>query len=238
MRKKKSLKILCIILARSGSKTVKNKNIAKINGKPLIWYTIKEALKSNVFDEILVSTNSEKYKKIAIKLGAKVPFLRPKKLSTGKAKAVDCLKFTLKKFEKITNKTYPYVVELMITNPLKNYLDIRRVVKKQIQTKADSVIAVHQVKDGHPIRAKKIVNGKIKDFCLKEISETHRQQLKPKAYFRSGSIYSMRRDMLLKGIRYGTKNSIAYILPKERVINIDEKIDFEFAKFLIEGKKR
>ena len=97
MRKKKSSKILCIILARSGSKTVKNKNIAKINGKPLIWYTIKEALKSNVFDEILVSTDSEKYRKIAIRHGAKVPFLRPKKLSTGKARAVDCLKFTLKK---------------------------------------------------------------------------------------------------------------------------------------------
>ena len=48
----------------------------------------------------------------------------------------------------------------------------------------------------------------------------------------------MRREMLLKGIRYGSKNSIAYILPKERIVNIDEKIDFEFAKFLIESKKR
>ena len=86
----------------------------------------------------------------------------------------------------------------MITNPLKNYLDIQRVVKKQIQTKADSVIAVHQVIDGHPIRAKKIIKGKIKDFCLKEIPETHRQQLKPKAYFRSGSIYSMRRGHAIK----------------------------------------
>ena len=91
-------------------------------------------------------------------------FLRPKKLSTGKTKAVDCLKFTLKKFEKITNKKYSYIVELMITNPLKNYLDIQRVVKKQIQTKADSVIAVHQVTDGHPIRAKKIIKGKYKIF--------------------------------------------------------------------------
>ena len=238
MRKKKPSNVLCIILARSGSTTVKNKNIAKINGKPLIWYTIKEAIKSKVFEEILVSTDSVKYKNIAIRCGAKVPFLRPKKLSTGKTKAVDCLKYTLKKYEKITKKKYPYIVELMITNPLKNYLDIQKVIKKQIRTNADSVIAVHQVEDGHPIRAKKIVNGKIKDYCLKEIPETHRQQLKPKAYFRSGSIYSMRRDMLLKGIRYGTKNSLAYILPKDRIINIDEKIDFEFAKFLIESKKR
>ena len=158
MRKKKPSNVLCIILARSGSTTVKNTNIAKINGKPLIWYTIKEAIKSNVFDQILVSTDSVKYKKIAIRCGANVPFLRPKKLSTGKTKAVDCLKYTLKKYEKITKKKYPYIVELMITNPLKNYLDIQKVIKKQIRTNADSVIAVHQVEDGHPIRAKKIVN--------------------------------------------------------------------------------
>ena len=237
MYNKKPPLILCIILARSGSKTVKDKNIAKIKGKPLIWYTIKEAIKSQVFDEVLVSTDSYKYKKIAITYGAKVPFLRPKKLSSGKTKAVDCLKYTLKKFEKINKKKYQYIVELMITNPLKNYQDIKNVVKKQIKTNADSVIAVHKVEDGHPLRAKKIIKGRIKDFCLKEIPETHRQQLKPYAYFRSGSIYSMRRDMLLKGIRYGSKNSLAYILPKNRVINIDEKIDFQFAKFLIENKK-
>jgi CMP-N,N'-diacetyllegionaminic acid synthase len=227
--------ILGIILARSGSKTVKDKNIALINGKPLIWYTVKEAIKSKVFDEIIVSTDSEKYKKISIKCGVSVPFLRPKKLSTGKTKAVDCLKYTLKRFEKIKKKKYQYIIELMCTNPLKNYIDIKNVAKIQKKTKADSVIAVHKVEDGHPIRAKKIVNGKIKDFCLREIPEMHRQQLHPNAYFRSGSIYSMRRDMLLKGIRYGTKNSIAYVLPKKRVINIDEKIDFEFAKFLIEN---
>ncbi len=227
--------ILGIILARSGSKTVKDKNIALINGKPLIWYTVKEAIKSKVFDEIIVSTDSEKYKKISIKCGVSVPFLRPKKLSTGKTKAVDCLKYTLKRFEKIKKKKYQYIIELMCTNPLKNYIDIKNVAKIQKKTKADSVIAVHKVEDGHPIRAKKIVNGKIKDFCLREIPEMHRQQLRPNAYFRSGSIYSMRRDMLLKGIRYGTKNSIAYVLPKKRVINIDEKIDFEFAKFLIEN---
>ena len=236
MQNKKLPKILCIILARSGSKTVKNKNIAKINGKPLIWYTIKEARKSKVFEDIVVSTDSERYANIARKYGAIVPFLRPKKLSSSKSKAIDCLKYTFKKLEKLNNKKYDYLIELMITNPLKNFKDIQNVAKIQIKTKADSVIAVHRVMDGHPMRAKKIINNKIRDFCVKEIPETHRQQLKPKAYFRSGSIYSMRRDQLLKGVRYGTKNSVPYILPNERVINIDEKIDFEFAKFLIENK--
>lgn len=235
LMKKKSF--LCIILARSGSKTIKNKNIAIIKNRPLIWYTIKEAKKSKVFDDIIVSTDSYKYKKISETFGAKVPFMRPKILSTNKAKAVDSLRYTLINYEKKTKKKYDYIIELMCTNPLKNYLDIKRVANLQKKTNADSVIAVHEVEDGHPLRAKKIYKGKIKDFCLKETPEKHRQDLKPKCYFRSGSIYSMRRDMLLKGIRYGTNNSIPYILPKNRVINIDEKIDFLFAKFLIENKK-
>ena len=91
----KDKSFLCIILARSGSKTVKNKNIALIKNKPLIWYTIKEAVKSKIFDDIIVSTDSLKYKKIIEKLGVKVPFLRPRNLSTSKSKAEDCLQYTL-----------------------------------------------------------------------------------------------------------------------------------------------
>ena len=71
--------------------------------------------------------------------------------------------------------------------------------------------------DHHPIRIKKLENGFIREFCLPEIPESTRQDLKPDAYIRNGSIYSMRRDMLQKKIRYGTKNSIAYVMPRERI---------------------
>ena len=78
----KKKKILAITLARGGSKEVKNKNIRKINGKPLICYTIKEALKSKLIDKYIVSTDSPVIKKISLKYGAEVPFLRPKEFST------------------------------------------------------------------------------------------------------------------------------------------------------------
>ncbi len=119
----------------------------------------------------------------------------------------------------------------MCTNPLKNSADIKKVVNLQIKSKADSVIAVLKLNDHHPIRIKKIINNKIRNFCFNEVPETHRQDLKPDAYIRCGSIYSMRRDMLLKKIRYGTKNSLAYVMPRKRVVNIDEKEDLEYAKF-------
>lgn len=227
----KNIKILCIILARGGSKSIKNKNIVKFNKYPLIAYTIHEALKSKIFEDIIVSTDDKKIKKISKLYGAKVPFLRPKIISKDNSRPIDALYHATKIAERIYKKKYNYIMELMCTNPFKTYKDILEVSRLQIKTNADSVIALHKLEDHHPIRIKKIVNGYIKNFCLKEIPESRRQDLKPTAYIRSGSIYSMRRDMLEKKIRYGTKKSVAYIIPNSRVVNIDTKMDLEFAKF-------
>ncbi len=73
-------KVICIIPARGGSKGLKNKNIRKINNKPLIYYPIKAALKSKVCDKIVVTTDSKNIAKLSKKYGAEVPFLRKKKI--------------------------------------------------------------------------------------------------------------------------------------------------------------
>ncbi len=228
---------LCVILARAGSKTIKDKNIVKINKHPLIAYSIRSAIKSKLFDDVVVSTDGKRIREASLKYGASVPFLRSKKLSTGKARAVDALHHALLFCEKKFNKKYNYIMEIMCTNPLKKSIDIKNIAKIQIMTNADSVIAVTRVLDHHPSRIKKIIKGKIAEFGIREVAEKHRQQLKPNAYVRCGSIYSMRRDMLMKKIRYGSKNSIPYIMPEQRVVNIDEKIDLEFAKFIMKKNK-
>ena len=79
------IKAIALIPARSGSKRIKNKNILKINGIPLLAYTIKEAIKSKVFDKVVCVTDSYKYAKIAIKFGAEVPKIRPKSISNEKS---------------------------------------------------------------------------------------------------------------------------------------------------------
>ena len=91
--------ILTIIPARSGSKGVKNKNIKLINGKPLIYWTIKEAKKSKL-SQIIVSTDSKKILRISKKFGADVPFLRPKKISKDNTEMTDVLKHALNFFYK------------------------------------------------------------------------------------------------------------------------------------------
>ena len=229
----KKRRVLAITLARGGSKEVKKKNIKKINGKPLIWYTIKEALKSKLIDRYIVSTDSKEIKKISLRFGADVPFLRPKKFATDKASSVKALQHAVRFLEKKEKKKFDIIVELMCTNPLKRVSDIDNIVKKIIKTKADTVIAVHKVEDHHPRRLKKIIKDKIVDF-MKEKRESRRQDLKPFSYVRSGSIYAIQRDHLMKkNRRYGSKNSRPFVLPQERVMNIDTQIDFLTAESII-----
>lgn len=232
-------KILGITLARAGSKSVKLKNIKLINKKPLIAYTISEALKSKYLTDYIVSTNSLKIAKIAKRYGAKIPFLRPNKLSTDKSSSVSALIHATKFMEKKNNIKYDYIVELMCTNPFKNSIDIDKVIKKIILTKADSVIAVHRIYDHHPARVKKIIDGKICDFCTKEKKESRRQDLKPKAYVRSGAIYALERDYLInEKARYGSGNSRPYFLSENKSVNIDNYIDFYIAEKILSHKKK
>ena len=227
------MNILGITLARGGSKKIKNKNIIKINKYPLIYYTIKESLKSIYLTRYIVSTDSKKIAKISKQYKAEVPFLRPKNISKDKSSSAAALKHALLFLEKKYNMKFDYVVEIMNTNPLKNYKDIDNVIKIITKNNLDSVIAVNQVFDYHPARIKKIEQNRLVDFAVKEKLESRRQDLKPYAYVRSGSIYAMSRKFVMRGLRYKSKVSVPYILPQSRVINIDEKNDLELARVLI-----
>lgn len=231
-------RILAIIPARGGSKGVQKKNVRELNGHPLIAYTICEALRSDLITRLVVSSDDDDIRHLAIKYGAEAPFRRPAELSTDTARPVDCHQHALKWCEDQEKQKYDYIVEIMCTNPMKTVEDINAALSKIIETNADSVIAVCKLEDHHPIRIKKIVEDRIVDFCLPEISESRRQDLKPDAYIRNGSIYAMRRDMLVRGIRYGTGNSRPYIMPRERTVNIDEEMDFVIAQMMMEKQDR
>ena len=232
-------RILGVTLARGGSKSVPMKNIRPILGIPLIAYSIAEALRSRFITRYLVSTDDERIRQVALAYGAEVPFLRPAEFATDTASSASALQHAVSWVEQEEGVQYDYIIELMCTNPLKTVEDIDAALQKLITTGADSVIAVHKLDDHHPIRIKKIVADKIEDFCLSEIPETRRQDLKPDAYIRSGSIYSMRRDhLMLDGRRYGTENSRPHILAPERAVNIDTEIDFLVAEKFLEKAPR
>ena len=111
---------ICIIPARGGSKRIPKKNIKDFNGKPIISYIIEAAQKSNNFDEIMVSTDSKEIEEVAKKYGAKVPFLREKKLSDDVTGTHEVVKDFLKKI----NSFFKYICCIYPTAPLMRTKDL------------------------------------------------------------------------------------------------------------------
>jgi CMP-N-acetylneuraminic acid synthetase len=236
--KKNKNRILGIILARGGSKGVPKKNIRLINGIPLIAYTIKEGLKSKYISRLVVSTEDKEIAAIAKDFGAEVPFMRPEELAGDNVSSKVCLQHATKFMEGLEGEQYGYVIELMVTNPLKTVEDIDSAIKKLIDTRADSVIGVVKTEEYHPARLKKIVNDRIVNFCVPEPNGVRRQDLKPHAYIRNGSIYAIKRDVLMvQGYRYGTRNSRPYIFLQERSVNIDSLEDFYVAEYRLKNSR-
>ena len=121
-------KILCLILAKHNSTGLPGKNTKLFFGKPLLYYSIKAAKESKIFDKIILSTDSIKLKKFALSNGIEVPFLRPKKLATKTSLAKDAIKHALKWVKK-NDKKYDYVQYLFPSNPLIQALDIQKALK-------------------------------------------------------------------------------------------------------------
>ena len=167
--------ILAIIPARIGSTAVKNKNIREIGKKPLIFYTIKASLES-IVNRTIVSTDSPKIKNISEKLGAEVPFIRPKKFSHSRASSlsvvIHCLNY-LKKYEQYSPD---YVVYLQPTSPFRTSQDINNGIKTIIKTKTNSLVGIVKV-DQHPYwMFKKEKNILSELICLKN-KPLRRQEL-------------------------------------------------------------
>ena len=219
-------KIITIIPARSGSKGLKDKNIKELNGKPLIAYTIEAAKESKIFDEIIVSTDSEKYAEIAKKYGASVPFLRSSENSDDKAGSWDVVREVISKLD----EQYNIVVLLQPTSPLRTSKNIKEAMKLFFDKDADTVCSVCET--NHPMFWCNTLdeNLSMRDFIKKEY-DLPRQRL-PKTYTLNGAIYIIKTNCLRQIDFYG-KNSFAYIMDKKESVDIDDNLDFKFAEELI-----
>ena len=228
------MNILAVTLARGGSKAIPHKNIVLINKTPLIAYTIREVLNSTLVSEYIVSTDDTNIANVATEYGAHCPFIRSPDLATDTSSSSSALIDAVERYEALTARSFDIIVEVMCTNPLKTTADIDSCISSLISNPhADTCIAVHQLDDHHPARIKKIVNGKLVDFCVPEPLEARRQDLKPNAYIRSGSIYAMRKEFLMRSrARYGGID-IPYILPIDRALNIDGPRDLQLAKLIL-----
>ena len=221
---------IAIIPARSGSKGLKDKNIKKLNGKPLLAYSIYAAKESKLFDEIMVSTDSSKYAEIARSFGANVPFLRSEGNSSDKASSWDVVLEVLSKYFE-TGQKFDSVCLLQPTSPLRTSNDIVEAYKLLENKEADAVTSVCEV-DHSPLWTMTLPENLSLEEFKKRDSDTPRQLLE-KYYRLNGAIYIRKINYSSKGIQLVDANEFAFIMPREHSIDIDTELDFVIAEAIM-----
>lgn len=228
------MRVLGLIPARGGSKGVPKKNIKPLLGKPLIGYTIEVAQNSKLLNKTILSSDDQEIIDVSKKLGLEVPFVRPSELAGDKSTSIDVVVHALEHYKSI-GVDFDAVCLLQVTNPFRTKDFVDRAIKKFIDSKTDSLISVlevphefnpHWVFEANGNQELKISTGEAEII-------TRRQDL-PKSYYRDGSIYITKTDVVLnEKSLYG--KSIAYILGDEsRHVNIDTLKDWEKAEHLAE----
>ena len=236
-------KILAIIPARYGSKSVKNKNMKFLGNKPLIYYSIKQALNSKVFCNVLVSTDNKSIAEYSKKCGAIVPFLRPKNISgdvpTEKV-LIHATKWYIKNVSNIDGITC-----LQPTSPFRKISSIKKCVDIFKKKKNfDSVITFKKVENNRP----EWMFFKNKNFFIPWINKEKKngkfvlkkniaRQSYQKLFIPNGSIYIVRTDTLLKHNMIFGFNVFGVINEERESLDIDTKVDFEFCKFILNNYK-
>tara|TARA_B100000035_G_scaffold257725_1_gene227897 strand:+ start:393 stop:1094 length:702 start_codon:yes stop_codon:yes gene_type:complete len=220
-------RVLAIIPARHGSKRIKNKNIKIFFGKPIIYYAIKNAIKSNIFNDIIVSTDSKKIAKISNKFGAKTPFLRSKKLSNDNTNTISVIIDAIHQMEKI-GKKYDFVCCIYPANPFlnpKNLIKAFNIIKNE--KNIDYVLT--GVAYQHPIeRSFKIKNNKIVSLQIKKIN-SRTQDLHDS--FHDGAQFYLGKTNKWKSKKpIISKKSKIIVLDQLNSQDIDYPSDFEMAK--------
>ena len=220
------MKVIAIIPARGGSKGVPGKNIRLLGSKPLLQYTAEAALKSELLDHTIISTDSDNIASIAKSCGIEIPFIRPDVLATDTAASIDVVIHAINFLEK-QGKFYDAVCLLQPTNPFRAAGFIDRAIKQFIQKDADCLISVLPVPhEFNPHWVFEIgMKGEL-NIATGEKEIIKRRQDLPPAFFRDGSIYLTKTSVIKdqqsfygKHIEYIESDPLFYV-------NIDSENDW------------
>ena len=222
---------LAVIPARGGSKAIPLKNIKPLNGKPLIEYTIEEALKSKTLEKIIVSTDHPEIAKIALNCGAEVPFVRPADISEDVPTEL-VLQHAVKYLEEHESYYPEIIVTLQPTSPLRKSIDIDKSVNTLIEKNADSVVTICEI-DERPEWMFRFENDEVKPFIGNEISLVARQEL-TRLYRLNGAVFASTHQLLMEHGKIVGGKIQAVVMDRDHSVDIDTHLDFALAEWLIE----
>jgi N-acylneuraminate cytidylyltransferase len=227
-------KRLLVILARGGSKRIKNKNIKNFLGKPIIFYSLNIAKKSKLFDKIHVSTESLKIYNIVNNLDCKIDFLRPKNLATDYTGSIKVLQFVFNEYKK-KGEHFDELWSLSACAPLIRAKDLIKASKLLSVNKTKAVLSVAEY--NAPLEWAFEFKKKSNIAELKPLNKgafSIRSQDLKKKYYDTGSFFCIKKKYLNKITSLDELYS-GVVIPKSRAADIDEEDDWNLAETLYKG---
>lgn len=214
-----SKRIIAIIPARGGSKGVPRKNLRKVNGKSLLSLTIETAKLSEYIDRIVVSSEDQEIITEARQIGADVPFVRPSNLAQDDTPGIEPILHGLESLP-----GYDYVIVLQVTSPLRTVNDIDHALQFCLKNQAKACVSVTET-ETHPYWTFSL-RGDHTLHPLLDGEIPHRRQDLPPIYSLNGCIYIAEVDWLKRSKTFLSRETIGYIMPNERSLDMDTELDF------------
>ena len=228
---------VAIIPARGGSKGLPGKNVRALCGKPLIAWSIEQALACPEIDAVVVSTDSEAIAAVAEAHGARVPFLRPAELATDDATSIAVIRHALDQLEGL-GESYEYVVLLEPTSPLRDVADIRgSLALLSTHASAQSVVGVAAVEAAHPAFLFQVADGGLlRPSSSVAPTGVRRQDLRETYYYLEGSVYASDIGALREHESFYHAATAPWVVQRYKALEVDELSDFITAEALMRAK--
>lgn len=226
--------ILAVICARGGSKGVKNKNIREINGKPLIYYSLKLLKESNYIDDYIISTDSNNIIKIIEEYDFKAEFKRPNYLALDKVSRIQVIKHAVKWMAR-KEKIYNIIVDIGVATPLKTVYDMDKCIELLVDTRASNILTVTPSARNPYYNMVEVINDKVRK--VKDIGLLKDRRDAPSVYDMNDGFNVWQYEVLFSDSSQFNNKTKLYVMPRERSVDIDEEIDFIIAETLMkEGR--
>lgn len=219
--------MLALIPARGGSKGVPGKNIREVVGKPLMAWTIEAAQQARCIDRVVVSSDDAAILQVARTWGAEIPFVRPAELARDETPGIDVVLHALQQLPGVT-----WVVLLQPTSPLRTAQDIDAAYALCQEKDAPACVSVTEVATLPWWMFRLSDEGRLRSF-IPESERPQRRQEAPPLYALNGAVYVARADWLRRTQSFLTDETLAYVMPAERSIDIDTPLDLTIAACLL-----
>jgi CMP-N,N'-diacetyllegionaminic acid synthase len=217
---------------RGGSKGVPDKNLRRLLGKPLMAYTIEQALQSGLFKHVVVSTDSQKIAEAARSFGAEVWFIRPPEMATDSASKLPAIRHALLESEHYFGHKFDVLVDLDVTSPLRLVEDITGAYEQFVREDADILITASPSRKNPYFNMVENVNGLIQ--IVKQFDkQIERRQDAPQVFDMNASIYIWKRKALLEYDTLFTDKTALFVMPEERSVDIDTELDWNIVEYII-----